>query len=1001
MKFDALVINTLNTTIAALSTASPEMWVDGRVAGVVATTFLMGILGHLVTSRETASRDMIVASLKDSISNHEDRLHLSDEMRKHWTPAFKVKLLLTLDQLALRLEEHDGKIEDITASLTDVTTRLTAIESFIKTYSSNHALPLDLISKIAGQFTASIENSPGSTQIFDNSNHIYVTPQTIVPSFDVHAILAQYLAYAEKDFRTLCIQNVMINGQLCPLNLTLAKIYIPLEAESQFDEKGNSTNKGFTPVDLKDILALGKRLTIIGGPGSGKSTILLHAAYLLAHHLRNSGHTSSKFILGLPISELPVPVYLPLHAFAAYLHDLETPKKERTLTVFLPWYYAQHFEMDFLQLAGLFSLLLADKRSTILLLDGLDEIADEAQRVLVQRKISEFATLRPDLRIIVTCRTAAYHGQTTIAAQFRQLTVKPLEPKHIRLMVSAAYSERYKDDMELRKERIANLLSGIEKLEDRLCKRLGDQAEPLVSSPLMVRMLFAVHGKDDLPKNRVELFKRMTESLFTSKHNHDQTAYDGINNGIAPDLHRAMTQQLACAMHKQGKSDGLDLRESKLRDILTDTENDKNDINQLIKLICTRCTLLAESHHHYSFLHLTYQEYMVACYLVKIHFELKYDPDGLVDFFINKDRILSTWWREPFLLAIGIIWEEHGVNDAQSFLRHLAGLNDPTYSRQHSPSLRMASSELAATALLEWGEPDTPLQGELANLIARYYADQQIMAATKAPLRAAAGNALAALGDPRFRGPVLFCLPYDVNYGFVEIPHGSFIMGEGKKAHPVMLPTYYISKYPVTVAQFRVFVESDKRQVKKRRYLIGKGNHPVVNVSWYDALDYCKWLTTQLQHNKDFPTFFPGCEIIVTLPSEAQWEKAARWDAVNDVSRIHPWEGSLFDANLANCPATGIDSTSPAGCFPAGASSYGVQDMSGNVFEWTRSRNWNYPYVPGDVREKLESGGYRMLRGGSWNYNRSNYPSAHRMKFNPHEFRDVIGFRCVISLSEP
>jgi len=139
----------------------------------------------------------------------------------------------------------------------------------------------------------------------------------------------------------------------------------------------------------------------------------------------------------------------------------------------------------------------------------------------------------------------------------------------------------------------------------------------------------------------------------------------------------------------------------------------------------------------------------------------------------------------------------------------------------------------------------------------------------------------------------------------------------------------------------------------------GKESHPVVYVDWYDALAYCDWLSRVLRRT-------------VTLPSEAQWEKAARGDRD---TREYPW-GEAFEPGLCNSLKLALGDTTPVGIFPAGASPYGVLDMAGNVWEWTRSlwrraeedTEFGYPYRPDDGRENLEAdrGIPRVLRGGAF-----------------------------------
>jgi formylglycine-generating enzyme required for sulfatase activity len=121
--------------------------------------------------------------------------------------------------------------------------------------------------------------------------------------------------------------------------------------------------------------------------------------------------------------------------------------------------------------------------------------------------------------------------------------------------------------------------------------------------------------------------------------------------------------------------------------------------------------------------------------------------------------------------------------------------------------------------------------------------------------RVQAGDALADVGDPRFRADAWY-LPNEPLLGFVEIPAGAFWMGSNDESdswllkaspqHKVTLPAYYIARYPVTVAQFRTFVDASGHSPADKDSLGGPLNHPVVSVSWHDAMAYCKWLAARL-----------------------------------------------------------------------------------------------------------------------------------------------------------
>lgn len=223
--------------------------------------------------------------------------------------------------------------------------------------------------------------------------------------------------------------------------------------------------------------------------------------------------------------------------------------------------------------------------------------------------------------------------------------------------------------------------------------------------------------------------------------------------------------------------------------------------------------------------------------------------------------------------------------------------------------------------------------------------------------------------------------------GMVFIPGGAFTMGYDKRhpdegpAHTVTLPGYYLDQYEVTHREYKIFVEETKRPFPDHwvqgRYPSGKDEHPVNFVTWYDAHDYCQWMNKR-------------------LPEEEEWEKAAR--GVD--GRLFPW-GNTFDPQKANTPQSKMGDTTPVGHFPEGKSPFGLYDMGGNVWEWTHS--WAAAY-PGNPRPKAHyyTGGYRVLRGGSWvdcSFYRCGISAFtfNRGYFKPETQNRGFGFRCAKS----
>ena len=258
----------------------------------------------------------------------------------------------------------------------------------------------------------------------------------------------------------------------------------------------------------------------------------------------------------------------------------------------------------------------------------------------------------------------------------------------------------------------------------------------------------------------------------------------------------------------------------------------------------------------------------------------------------------------------------------------------------------------------------------------------------------------------------------------VTIPEGPFLMGtpeselyelkklgiEQKKLerevpqHKVTLDEYAIARYPVTNAEFDRFIQDggyddpdywtdtgwkqkeSEGWTQPRYWEDEKWNdpsQPVVGVSWYEALAYCRWLSAR-----------SGREYL--LPSEAQWEKAAR----GTDGRRYPW-GDDWHPDRCNNKESGPGRTTPVGQYPEGDSLSGVGEMVGQVWEWCSSKYAPYRYKPDDGREELAGDDTRILRGGSW-YDSSpagRCRCGYRFRLNPWNWFNLGGFRCVRTLS--
>lgn len=239
--------------------------------------------------------------------------------------------------------------------------------------------------------------------------------------------------------------------------------------------------------------------------------------------------------------------------------------------------------------------------------------------------------------------------------------------------------------------------------------------------------------------------------------------------------------------------------------------------------------------------------------------------------------------------------------------------------------------------------------------------------------------------------------------------------------HSVSVEPFWIMQTEVTNAQYRAFIAANGYEnetfwgtkgwqwLQANRYIVQlaywedegfNGNEqPVVGVSWYEANAYVRWMAAETA-------------LDLRLPTEAQWEKAARGPAGLIFPWGNAWDGKQLNYCDKNCKYDSKDEaiddgyafTAPVDSYPGGASPYGAFNMAGNVWEWTNSLDRAYPYQADDGREdETEAGASasweRVVRGGSWDLNPSLARTAERVGFNPDHRTSLIGFRLVVAVA--
>ncbi len=806
--------------------------------------------------------------------------------------------------------------------------------------------------------------------------------------------LRHYLNYLIEAHQRLRLQGIRAGSQ--PLSIDLEKVYISLTAiEKSVRREAMDAMKGMSPHerDYSGILTIAtalqryKRLVIIGDPGSGKTTLLSYLALTYARMLRD-GANSVQERLQLDERE-HLPILLPLRDFGRHLKENHSDSSKDGAALLLNYLRAYYEGQDIALPKDFFSTYLEEGQA-IVLLDGMDEVAEVKLRQRVARLIEKFVVRYKHVgnRFIVTSREVGYEGAARLGEEFGLAKVRDFNRDEVRRFVrdwthAVEATLAGHDTLEL--QRLANaqaekLIAAIEN---------NPRVNDLAVNPLLLTVIALVHRyRASLPDRRSELYEEAVEVLLGKWDEAKGMETEMVLAGRALDAgdSRSLLAPVAFWLHekKRREIELDDLRKLLLPPFTALANNDKTAaakaVDQFINLINERSGLLIKRGTGvYGFAHLTFQEYLTARVIV--------DREDLIDYTLK--RLPDAWWREVILLEAGFL-SVGGPTRVSKLIRAIMEA-DPKTEPESCHHLVLAAECLfdVGQARVEGDllsevkaklqkEADTPFKKGNRDLILR---------------KVVAVSALGRIDSGTLSGAGKYWkLPYG-EPEWVTVPAGEFWMGSEKSRdrdnekplHRVYVAKFQIAKVPITNAQYALYVAETKAEApehwEKGQPPTNKENHPVVNVSWNDARNYCAWLIEKI--NRD-----------VRLPTEAEWEKAARGDKDK---REYPW-GDEWAELRCNSEELGLSGTSPVGIFN-NASLCGCLDMAGDVWERCLSKLQPYPYRSDDGREKInQSSESRVVRGGSFDVFRWGARCACRLGDNPISRSSDCGFRVVVSL---
>ncbi len=755
-----------------------------------------------------------------------------------------------------------------------------------------------------------------------------------------------YLGWLEDKTRQIRITGLSTK-RAEPYVFRIDEIYIPLNTPAGQDMPRQADARGGDQEERRILLEQtlsNRRAVLIGDPGSGKSTFLRRTAFELCRALRGTRPADAPPFL--PADDRRFPILIAVSDFAKLL-EAGASARSFDSPDWIPYFLGRQSEEYRWGIGDAFFRRTLDQGGCLLMVDGLDEAPNRRLRERIARIFESAARSFPRADFLVTTRPQTNVGDAVLDGSFHAVHIGALQRPEIEVFFA-----HFARALAFPETEAGSFKKSLETaLESR------PEIAEMATNPVMLTALAVLqHNDQRLPEYRVDLYASILGWLAQARREQP--------GRHTPEKCLEYMRKLALFMQDADGGRLAQIGQRSAAEFLAREFGGSVEANEdLLERETQDSGIVSSVGSDLKFWHLSFQEFLAAREIASL------GEAQQIARVVASGKLYRGEWRETMRLLGGLL-RQQGEGKIEGFLQAiLCGAGEGATLAGRVECVAVLSAMMQDLSRMGY-KPKTPeYERAVRGIVGIFEAGEADE--IEISKRVEAADLLGQVGDPRLKQD-----------NWVTIPAGTFLMGAQKEnerepnydpeayddespVHKVSLRAFRIQRYPVTVQEFGEFLadggDAEPEDWERQKQF---PNRPVVGVTWFEAAAYCSWKGGR-------------------LPSEAEWERAAR----GPQGFRYPWGDEPLDPSRAN-HYPGVGHPTPVGLYPKGNTAERLCDMLGNVWEWCE--DWYRPY-----RSDQKPGNSKVLRGGSWDDIPGFVRASFRYRGEPENRVNYIGFRCV------